>query len=299
MKMFKRSLLFFLLLNTIGSTVEPIQLALQERDYKKAIVILKETLCQAEAAERGVLNYDLAMLYLKDQDQENAFHAFLEAIAETKTASINNPYDAEAYKKALETYLDPASPSPQVTAQKLIMQIEPILKLHPQQHLLDYFIAIAYANLGRYEDFFKSFYTAYKDYPDHYLAYKTKAVLHIKLLERKRDETDRMAQREAITNNLNLALKREPHDVAIYKMLIGFSPKENKAETIRQSLNKIVDDNIIIPRGDIIFYVQEALDINEMDLVQRFIGRANEWYPHSRIVAASQHLLNDKKTQRE
>lgn len=206
------------------------QMAIQDRDYKKAIILQKEKIAEASAAEKGDLSYELAMLYLKDQDQEQAFRTFLQALDDTQGAQQEAPYDKEIYQKAFAIYLDPASPSPQETAKKLLDLLLPYLKEHPQEQLLEFYVAIAYANLGKYDEFFNHFYKAYKAYPTHYLAYRTKAVLHIKILERQREEKERIEQRQAIITNLELAVQKEPHDTTIYKMIITLSSPEIKTQ---------------------------------------------------------------------
>ncbi|MEI8364992.1 MAG: hypothetical protein WCF65_01115 [Parachlamydiaceae bacterium] len=263
-----------------------LQSALEDRNYKKAIAIQRETIAKATPKEKGELTYSLVLLYLKDQDQENAFQTFLEVLDQPQNSlrknSTGNPCDQQLYEQALAIYLDTSSPSPQATAQRLLDKLGLMTQKDP---LLDYFVAISYANLGRYDLFIHYFHCAYQSYPDHYLAFKTKAILHIKLLERRRSEGERQVQREAISDNLMQAMQREPNDTTIYRMLIGFSQTEKKRERLRLCLNKILNDNIIIPRGDILFYVQEALDVGETALAHQFVCRSSEWYPQSRIVS--------------
>lgn len=281
------------------NAAEPSQqlLAIQERDYKEAIRLQKEEISQAPVSEKAALTYSLALLYLKDQDQELAFRTLLDSLDQMPSAQANpqKPYDSQVYKQAFDIYLDPSSPSPQETSKKLLNLLLPYLREHPEQTLLEYYVAIAYANIGKYEDFFSHFRQAYQSYPDHYLAYRTKAVLHIKIMERQRTDKERAEQRQAVVDNLEIALQKEPKDVNIYKMLIAFSAKEKKSETVRQSLNKILDGNIIIPRGDLMFYAQAAVEAGDWPLAKKFVDRSHEWYPQSRIVNTAQKYLEAHK----
>lgn len=269
--------------------------ALIERDYKQVIDIQLEKIEQASADKKGDYAKELALLYLKDQDQELAFKSFLKALDLTKSIDLQPSYDETVYKKAFSIYLDPSSASPQVTSKKLIKELRPILNERPDQYLLNYFIAIAYANLGKYEEFFNHFYKAYQFDPEHYLAYKTKAVLHIKILERTKKDYERTIQRQLISDHLIFAMQKEPLDTTIYKLLISFSPKEKKNGYIQLCLNKIINDNIIIPRSELMFYVIEASDINDPDLAQRFIDRSKDWYSHSRMITSAQNYLDAHK----
>ena len=119
--------------------------------------------------------------------------------------------------------------------------------------------------------------------------------MHIKLLERTRTQAERAEQRRLIKDNLLLALEREPHDTTIYKLLISFSSQEIKADQIRVCLNKIINGNIIIPRGELMFYVMQAVDSGDRQLAQRFITHSKEWYPQSRIVTSAQNYLDAHK----
>ncbi len=275
-------------------------IAIEERDLKKAIKIQQDKIDQAEEIDKAQYTEELALLYLKDQDQEKAFAAFLKVLdliafaagQETVSAETIFVNDEVEYKRAFSIYLDPASESPTATAINLIKALLPVIKAKPDQYLLDYFVAIAYANLGKYEEFFTHFYRAYRFYPAHYLAFKTKAVMHIKLLERTRLESGRAEQRQAIMDNLTLALEREPQDITIYKLLISFSPKEKKRDQVQLCLNKIINGNIMIPRSELMFYVIEAVDVSDHELAQRFIDRAKVWYPQSRIVTSAQNYLD-------
>lgn len=270
------------------------QLAIEQREFKKAIEIQHEKINHADAANKAEYHRELALLYLKDQDQEKAIIAFLEALSlkpNTPTPATTAPDEAE-YKKAFAIYLDPTVDSPKATAINLLKALKPVLDAKPDQYLLDYFMAIAYANLGRYEEFFVHFYRAYQFYPAHYLAFKTKAVMHIKLLERASEENQRGTQRQLVTENLMLALEQEPLDTSIYRLLISFSPKEKKREQVQLCLNKIINGNIMIPRSELMFYVMEAVDVSDRALAQRFIDRSKEWYPQSRIVTSAQNYLD-------
>lgn len=275
---------------------------IQSGDYKGAITFQRAAIEQAAVGEKGKLLEVLAVLYLKDQNQEAAFETFIESLAQTKSQSICNVgRDNDLlYKQALAVYMEGRDDHPQSSALKLIDEYGG--KYNEQKRddkkyfsPLGYLIAIAYANLNRFAEFFDLFYETYILFPDHFLAYKTKAILHLKLMERKRTLAEKAIQRQAMMKNLNLALGLEPHDTTLYKMMIIFSLPENRKEQVQRSLNKILNDNIIIPRGEIMFYVQESVNSKEYALAQRFLDRSRDWYPNSRIVSAAQEYLNTQK----
>jgi hypothetical protein len=265
-------------------------LAAEDGNYKQAILLQKKAIEQAENGEKGPELVNLAKLYLKDQDQERAFETYLSALKYVESKDSRQQESAD-YKKAMALYLDNKQSDPLTSAEKMIQQFSHVYCEHPEDHLLAYPLAISYANLNRYREFFDLFFGAYQSAPDHFLAYKTKTILHIKLMERKRTEQEREEERALALKNFQQALDREPADVTLYKLLIVFSSPKEKSERVRWSLNKITEDNIIIPRGDILFYVQSAIEANEKPLAQRFVDKAREWYPQSRMITAAQNSL--------
>lgn len=283
----------------LSDSAEMQRMAIADGNYKKAIDIQLTFIQKAAEADKALYTKELALLYLKDQDQEHAFAAFLTAL-DLLAASINDEAKIQedeqlSYQKALAIYFNPQYASPQEMAQELLQMLLPVLQDCPDHRLLEYFLAIAYANLGKYAEFFRHFWSAYQHYPHHYLAYKTKAILYVKILERTREDAQRIIQRQRVIDNLTLALQREPLDASIYRLLVTFSPQEKKQSQVRLCLNKILDDNIIIPRTELMFYVTMAVKFEESDLAQRFIFRAREWYPKSRMIMAAQQYLDAHK----
>jgi len=191
-------------------------LAGEDGNYKQAIFLQKIAIEQAAAREKGLELVKLAKLYLKDQDQERAFEAYLAALkcVESKGEPQQESVD---YKKAMAIYLDIGNSDSAITAEKLIQQFANTYSEHPEDLLLAYPLAISYANLNRYLEFFDLFFGAYQSAPNHFLAYKTRAILHIKLMERKRTEQERDEERVLALKNFQLALDREPRDATLYK----------------------------------------------------------------------------------
>lgn len=287
----KQSILFifFCCLCSLSPTI----LICDEVDYKKEITICQKQIDEAISTGKGDLLKKLSVLYYKDQNQEKAFQTFLEALemAEQKKLNTKTECEEKLYNEALILYFKKNEGSAEDIAEKICEQYSDVIKDYPDMHLLAYLIAIAYANLNQYEEFFNIFYDAYCFCSDHFLAYKTKAILHIKLFERARTEAERRYQQGAVCRNLELAMSKETKDDTLYKLLINFSSQEKKQATVRHCLNKILDANMIIPRSDILFFVQEAVHVQEKALAQRFLKKAHEWYPQSRIVNAAQAYL--------
>lgn len=272
-------------------------LSIQAQDYKQAIALQKMRIDEASSCAKAELIKQLAIYYLKDQNHEKAFESFLtslDAVCIDEPPENETQEEIDLYNQALAMYLNIHASAKEMSEQ-IIKQYDPLLKKYPNAWHLEYLMALAYANLELYEEFFNHFFHSYRYDPEHFFAYKTKAILHIKLMERKRYDADRNREREAALQNFERALMKEPQDATLYKLLITFSFPETKKNQALRYLNKIVEENIIISRSEIMFFVQAAVDAKDNALAQRFIDKARGWYQQSKIVTAAQHYLDSHK----
>lgn len=242
----------------------------------------------------------LAMAYYKDQEHEKAFEIFLEALEQTK---VNEPArlseeESQAYALALKIYVDHAGLTPEETAQKIAHEFKATFEKNPNFYHLGYILAMGYANLGRYDHFFNTFYQSYRNDPKHFLAFKAKAALHVKLFERAKTEEQRQKERRLIINNAEQAAALQPADSSLYRMILGFTPDDSKAAVLSMYLNKIIDQNIVISRIDIPYYAEIAIAFEQYALAQKFLDKAKEWYAYSRVITVAQQRLNDRHPQK-
>lgn len=268
----------------------------EDGDIKKAITTFEQQIEHAPRQERAVLKGKLAIIYYRDQEHERAFQVFLDALDDVIHDKQHQATSDEArlYSEALELYLEHGTASAQSTATKILQRYAPILDQEENYHLLRYILAAAYANLGRFEDFFDHFFTSYSFYPEHYMAKKTRAVLHIKLYERARTSLEREYQRNKILSHVLSAIEKYPQDHSLYKLMVAFSSEEDKKTYVNTYLNKIVENNIIIPRSEIPFYVQQCVETRQKELARRFIIKAREWYQYSRAIDIAERMLIDE-----
>lgn len=268
-------------------------------DEKEAISQCLVQLQAAPAEQQAPIKRKLAEAYLKDQDLSRAIKVFLESLENmqplVQDPSAIPPEEEKIFAAAFEAYLEHKGESTKEAAQKILQEYLPVLKAHPDYYHLTYLAALAYANLGLFGPFFDLFSLAYAHDPSHYLAEKTKAVLHIKLLEQTYEEEERARQRAAVAAHLQKAVKQFPQDTTLYKMLIAFSDEKTKAQIVEQCLDKIIQADYKIPRHDIAFYIQSAIVQKRNDLVRRFLHKAKEWYPYSRTLMSAQEFLDNNK----
>lgn len=264
-------------------------------DVKADIADYERRLAVEEKNPPEDLALALTLAYWRDQNQEKAFQTFLKMLdaatlsGETSAAEE----DQNNYQEALAIYLNFADQhNPQEIALKIQERYGKGRKEVTSCSPLDFIIAASSANLGRFEEFFPLFYRTYRMYPDHYLAHKTKAVLHIKLLERAVLEEERETHRENIIKYAIRASERYPQDTSLYKIMIGFAPEGQKEKIIHGSLNKIIDQSIMVPRCEIAFFVKQAMGIHDASLARRFISKAQEWYAHSQVLEAAKEYVD-------
>lgn len=265
-------------------------------DYKDQIAIKLREIEVATGELKAEKGKELAHLYLKDQDQERAFEVFLKALDDIPPKSIEKLHEIPEYREALQLYLEQKG-SPHETSKLILSKYLDIANANPHSSI-GYLIAIAYANLQKYHEFFDQFYETFQNNIDHFLADKTKAILHIKLLERRRTEEGRSEERKEVLKYFETASKKAPADTTLYRLIIVFSPPDEKRKRLVENMNRIIDGDVKIPRNDLLFYVQESVDQEELEMAQKFVDRAKQWYPQSKIVDSAQNLIATQKKDR-
>ena len=258
--------------------------------YKKAIKTI-----DLEKEKSGDLLVLLAEAYYKDQEHAKAFDAYLNALAQTKKEGapyLEKKEEARLFDEALKVYLDPGARDPAIISLKIRDLYAGVWRLHPEYAELGYLVAIAYANLGDYSDFFEIFYKSYKQIPEHYLAYKTQGILHLKLYDRGKTLEDKEHERKQVLYYFKKAREIYPQDPSLYKMHIAFS--QNKEQILETDLKEIIDKDIVIPRADLSFYIDQLFAHGKNELAAEFLAKARKWYPYSRTLDAADEILKGK-----
>jgi hypothetical protein len=276
-------------------TEEASQSGLFKETFKEQIQQKRISIAQALPQERSRLQQELALLLYRDQDHQGSFRLFLEALEgldKEKSCAEFTEQERVLYREALGIYLDPQL-TPQEAAIKICQQYKSHLEGNPHFYQLGYLIAVAYANLNQLELFFDQFYRSFQALPNHYLAYKTKAILHAKLLGGSLEKGEKEKHRAALIEDALAALQQNPSDSSLYKMVILSSIEAQRLFYITKFLNEIMEKNIIMPRSDISFYIRESMSYGQKELAQRFLNRAKEWYAYSRVIEGAQEYIDE------
>lgn len=276
--------LFLALALTLGSG--DFDEAVERGEYKAAIKGYEGLLDQAARSDRSELFLKLAIAHLRDQEQERAFRAFLQALSDASPLAPSTPTAAEQaiYQEALDIYLKNTGRAAQKAAATLAQTYGAVIEAHPDYHLLAYLVALSLANTGCYEPFFKLFYSSCRHYPDHFLAFKTRALLHHKLMEYARDPVVVEKEKAQIWSNAQAAFAQNPRDISLHQMTISFAPADQKRNALLTSLNNIILNNMIVPRSDLLFFVKESGAVGEWTRAEQFLEKARSWYPESQIL---------------
>lgn len=272
--------------------------SIEEGYVKESIKKLKSAILKDEPEKKALHEKELALAYYKDQDLDNAFKTYLIALehaAEVKAEPMTIEEES-LYNEALKIYLNPRSEAPHEIADALLDMYAGILKHHPEYYHLGYIVALAYANVGQFDRFFELFYPSYERLKNHFLAYKTKAILHIKLLERAKTPEEKEKERQTILSLLEEAKKRYDKDLSLYKMQINFSDDNDKSFIIERNVNELIANNKAVPRVDLPFYFDQLLAYGHVELAKKFLLKSREWYPYSRTLDAAQELINRKQS---
>jgi hypothetical protein len=262
--------------------------------YKEAIELTQKLIAGAPQEKKAGYLVKLAMAEYKDQEHGKAIETYLSAL--DSTPKPKDPYkpikeDARLYKEALSLYLNPRERDSKIIALKIHDVYAGILRLHPDYVDLGFIVATSYANLDRFEEFFQVFYASYLRNPDHYLAYKTRAILWIKLFERAKTTEEKNLDRKRIEEALQQAKQRYPLDSSLYRLQIAYAPSEEKREILMKNLNEIIESSIVIPRSELSFFFDQLFAYGEEGMAKKLLEKARGWYPYSRTLDAAKEML--------
>lgn len=280
-----------------GATVEDANKAVETGDYREAIDIYQELINQVPKDQQSALKAKLAQVFYRDQEDEKAFKTYLEALddAPKRTPPTETPEEKKLYAEALRTYLDNTGPAAHEAASKIREKYASILALHPDYYHLNFIVAAAYANLGVFDEFFDKFYRSYQYFPDSFMAYKTKAILNVKIYEKARNAQEREVIGKRVYENAVKANQLNDKDASLYRMMITFAPEQDHDQILVDTIKKVLRDDIVISRTDLMYFVKELVKAKQPELAQQFINKAKGWYPISKILQGAQEYLDDNK----
>ncbi len=279
---------------------DEIDALMEEYEITAAIERSKALLKQESDPEiQAEIGLRLAIAYHFDQEQGRAIEVFLEALDDLKppkTPATLFREEQPHYMAALEGYLTHQKRiATKHEAEEIVDQYAVIVKHHEEYAHLGYLVAAAHANLSDFKNFFPVFFAAYRQLPEHYLAYKTKAILHIRLWQRGRTPEEREKRRAAVAENIQRAIQLFPQDASLYRMSVSFASEDSKASVVSASLKNIATHNIMIARDDVAFFVREAVDTGQHAEAKALLTTAREWYRRSKALDAAEQYLREHR----
>lgn len=270
----------------------PVRLALENGSVKEAIGLGREA--AVHDPEAGVW---LAVALHNDQETEEAFTVFLSVLNRLPTATaLSSPEDQALYQSLHPHYLAlRGSKKNKEATTQLKEQLTAMLEKNPSSYQCGYLLASTYANEGDFAAFFPLFYRCYSLNTESYLAYRTLAILQVRLWQRGATPTEKEMRRAEIERNTRQALQVFNGDASLYRLHVEFADPKKKCEALRYSLNNITQHNILIPRDEIVYYVQAAIEEDQLPLGQQLINKARSWYKRSRAIDIAQRLVDQHR----
>lgn len=259
---------------------------------KEEIAKHQEALAHASRETSPSILVQLAKAHLKDQEMERGVKTFLQALNANQTEvlpCVPSREEEKLYHEALSLYL--SSQDSMENSRQVLQAYAKVVEAHSDYYHLNYLVAVSYANLGMFERFFESFFASYVHLPHDYLAYKAQAVLHTLLLGKATSEEEKAFHKKEIYRCVQSALRSEGRDASLYKMLIVYADKGEQKQKVVEALESIIEKNVVVPRGDVVFYVEKAASNGEVEAALRFLEKAKEWYAYSRVLQQAEDLL--------
>lgn len=265
---------------------------------KEKIAAYHSQLGKAESAHReSEIHYQLALAYFADQEIDQAFGHFLQALhsAPVLEKKTMNSEEEKWFNEAMTFYDGPSGKDPIKCAQAMIDQFEQKALAHEEYLHLNMLLGVAYANLEKYDLFFEKFYRSYPHLRDTFLAAKTEGILYLRLARHSKSPEEKHLFEEEAFRCLDQALERNPQDSNLYKVMIFFAQEKSNDQLVLSYLQKMIEADAPIARGDVYLYVREAVAMGDFSLGQKIIDKACQLYDYSRAVSAAQEYLNHTK----
>lgn len=255
-------------------------------DYKEAITDLKKKTATADV----LLN--IALLQLKDQQEEEAFKTYLSCLemAPIKSVAMSSGERAK-YDELLKLYF--------ANSEELQPKLEAVLKQHPDYLQCQFLLAAKAANERRYEPFFYLFYQSYCRHPDCHMAHKTKGVIASLILQRARGVEEKELWRKRALTELFTAITLCPEDTGLHRMYLFTASDKERKEAVEKLFGLIIEKNVQIPRAEIPMYIQHALAVDDYNQAQLLLDKTKTWYEYSRIIQQMQELIQQAKAEKK
>lgn len=260
---------------------------------KREILALEKQLGSASLKEVSAIHFALAQGYLEDQEVEKAFRYFLEAL-EKAPIQADRPLEAgekALYEEALSIYFKEGGVDPERSGRLLLEKFEAVAHDHPEYLHLNLIVAMAQANCGNFLPFFESFYRIYPNISQHFISYKARAILCLRLMHFAKLGEEREHFRAQGIHFIEKAMEKNGSDSGLYKMRLILAHERKDREKVALLLTQFIDREVEVPRSDILFYVNEALWVEKRDLAEKIVAKAAALYDYSRAVQAAQDFL--------
>ncbi len=250
---------------------------IEQKEYKQAIEQLKK---------ENVPTLSLSIAYLRDQQEEEAFIAYMDLLKRAQKLAPKEPSEREVnrYNELFTLYL---ANDPKID--------DELANLPNDFYMCQFLKATRLANARKYEEFFTTFYESYIRYPDTHMAHKTEGVIASSIFQRAKEPEVKEIWRKRAIESFKISLKKNPHDISLHKMLIYTASDNEKKEILSFVCSEVLAHNVMLARREIPFYINNLLLVEEVLLAESLIDKAKTWYEYSRILDEMQELVAQHK----
>jgi tetratricopeptide (TPR) repeat protein len=263
-------------------------------EYRHAAELLQQlcSSCQDEEITQFLL-VEKAKVLFADQRHIEAQETFLEAI-QKHTAHEPSPHEQQVCASLYSSYEESTQePEKAIAFEQKVRQLQ---SQYPSYVSLKLYTAIFCANRGQFIPFFDHFFTAFRQWPDWYLCWKTQGVLHLRLFEASPDETRRLFHRSEAVRCFREAFSRRPSDTSLLVKLLFVLPVEEKRILLQGVVDHLVQLEIPPRRLECFYLIDQALEVHAIEVAEKLIVQAHTWYQYSRALNEfSQRLDAEKK----
>lgn len=254
--------------------------------YKEAQNALQKLTQKNPTSDHYLL---LAISYLLDQQEEAAFMAYVKCLdfAPKKMGQTLSTKEKAASDELMALYV--------TNNPEFEKRVDKVMQEHPDYTYCQFFFASHLANQHKFEPFFYLFYQAYMAYPDSHMAHKTKGVVASLLFQRAKSLEEKDIWRKKALEHFAKGMALLPEDRALHKMMIYTAADSERKAIVHQVIEQICQADVKIPRGELAFYINHALWVDETLLAERLIDKAKSWYEYSRMLQEMQQLVDTHK----
>jgi len=228
------------------------------------------------------LRKEYAKLLWANQQRSEAQAFFLKSL-DSSFYKKNSARDEPSIRNALDALYRKSWQSQEAT-KRLITSARKLLEEFPTSSSLYYYLSVAYANQQDFISFFDAFYEGWIRDSNQFLAWKTRGVLHLRLFESTADPQEKSFHQNQAVRCLEEAFICQPDDLSLLMKMLFLLPFERRKEYLQKMYGHLLRLSNPPARYEFFYFIEQALELESLDVARALLQKAQEWYQYSRAV---------------